>query len=146
MKVSALSSKFSLPDWCLHKKTLTAVLLRAGHWLTVPNPTITTKDALLDVAQVPTEHKKQLLRSEDYTGITEKAKAILALPTWHSRKILQSDTLYFAAPKIPQLGCVRSLVNCYSFKQKPRTTRQVEIKQLVSSISMLHNCKIHTLS
>lgn len=81
------------------------------------------------------------------TLVLQKKQKLLWLCLPGSRKILQSDTLYFAAPKIPQLlvGRVRSL-NCYSFQQNPRVTRQVEIKQLDSSISMLHNCKIHTLS
>lgn len=102
-------------------------------------PTIRTKDALYDVAQVHTEQPSRL---DDYTYITERAKATLALPIWHSKKFLQSPTLRFAAPKILQLlvGCIRPLLSCYSFRQYPRTSRQTEMKQLVS----WHDCKIHT--
>lgn len=102
-------------------------------------PTIRTKGALYDVAQVYTE---QPLTFDDYTYITEDAKATLALPIWHSKKFLQSHTLHFAAPKILQLlvGCIRSLLSCYSFRQYQRTSRQMEMKQLVS----WHHCKIHT--
>lgn len=70
------------------------------------------------------------MKFDDYTYITEEAKA---LPVWHSKKILQSQTLYFAGPKIFQVvGCVKSLVSCYSFRQYPRSGRQMEMKQLVS--------------
>lgn len=115
--------------------------LQLEGWLLINSmkPTIRTKDALYDVAQV---HTEQPLRLDDYTYITGGAKATLALPIWHSKKFLQSHTLRFAAPKILQLlvGCIRSLLSCYSFRQYPRTSRQTEMKQLVS----WHDCKIHT--
>lgn len=82
-------------------------------------PTIRTKEALDDAAQL---HTEQPLKFDDYTYITEEAKATLALPVWYSKKFLQSHTLYSAAPKTFQVlvGCVKSLLSCYLFRQKGR--------------------------
>lgn len=98
-------------------------------------PTISTEGAAWDAAQV---HTGQPLKSDGYTHITGESRAALALPTWHSKKCLQSHTLCFSAPRTLQVlvGCVRSLLSCNSFRQYPRTGR--EMKEFVS----WNDCKI----
>lgn len=77
---------------------------------------------------------------DGYTQITGETRAALALPTWHPTKCLQSHPPYFSAPRTLQVlvGCVRSLLSCNSFRQYPKTGREMEREGFAS----WHNCKI----